>query len=113
MSSLPEQAAVQLIDRAGCSPQDISVYIGAHIGSCCFRVAEELLVAFADKFGESVVAGRNIDLHTAVEVGLVRAGLSSDRFASLPICTVHNSDRFFSYRADGLTGRHGALALIE
>ena len=110
---LPEKAARGLIDRAGCLPQDVSVYIGAHIGSCCFRVAEELSLAFAAKFGDSVVVGSSVDLHAAVEIGLARAGIPSERITSLRTCTVHNSDRFFSYRADGLTGRHGALALID
>ncbi|MCL4554654.1 MAG: polyphenol oxidase family protein [Actinobacteria bacterium] len=113
MSSLPERAAVELINRAGCSPQGISAYIGAHIGSCCFRVAEELSSAFAAKFGQSVVAGPNIDLHAAVEISLLRAGLLVGRIASLQICTAHNTDRFFSYRSEGTTGRHGALASIE
>lgn len=113
MSSLPERAAVELIARAGCSPGDVSAYIGAHIGSCCFRVADELSWAFAAKFGESVIAGQNIDLHSAVQIGLARAGLVPGRITSLQTCTAHNTDCFFSYRLEGTTGRHGALAWIE
>lgn len=112
LSSLPEQAATELIKRAGCSPQEVSVYIGAHIGSCCFRVAEELLLAFVNKFGESVAAGSAVDLRVAVEIDLLRAGVSPECITSLQTCTAHNTGRFFSYRADGVTGRHGALALI-
>jgi copper oxidase (laccase) domain-containing protein len=28
------------------------------------------------------------------------------------ICTAERTDAFYSYRAEGLTGRHGALACI-
>ena len=43
---------------------------------------------------------------------LSRAGLDLDRVADIDICTVCNTERFFSYRAEGGdTGRHGAFAI--
>jgi copper oxidase (laccase) domain-containing protein len=31
----------------------------------------------------------------------------------LDVCTAENTDLFYSYRAEGVTGRHGAIAAIR
>ncbi|MDZ4180205.1 MAG: laccase domain-containing protein, partial [Coriobacteriia bacterium] len=59
----------------------------------------------------AAVDGR-LDLNAAVTDSLVEAGVARERITRMAACTAESTDRFFSYRANRVTGRHGALALI-
>lgn len=112
LASLPGTAAVRLAAAAGCSPPDLAAYVGPHIGSCCYEVDKQLLSRFRDTFGTVVAADRHLDLNTAVVASLASVGVVDERIARVPECTLEHTDRFFSYRASPVTGRHGALAVI-
>lgn len=105
--------AACMLAESGWDPHGFNAYIGPHIRSECFETSEEIARQFADAYGEDVLADkRHISLAQAVTVDLVRAGLSEDRIADAGICTVCNSDRYFSYRAaGGVCGRHAAIAI--
>lgn len=92
---------------------EITAYVGAHIGACCYQVDPSLVSQFANKFVTIPRASDRLDLAAVVAEDLDRAGVSRERQWHLGICTAHNTDRFFSYRADGRTGRHCAFALLE
>lgn len=92
---------------------DIAAYIGPHIGACCYQVDPQLVSQFANMFVTIPRASDRLDLAAAVAEDLDRAGVSRERQWHLGICTAHNTDRFYSYRAEGRTGRHCAFALIE
>jgi len=94
--------------------QDIIAYVGAHIGSCCYEVGEDVLSRFTNRSANmaAAVAGDRLDLGAAVSEDLAKAGVSMDRQCHLGVCTAQTTDRYFSYRAEGVTGRHGALAVI-
>ena len=109
---------------------DLTAYIGAHICASCYEVGEEVHAAFSGAPGvadspespgvshsgnASVTlsrAARPLDLARIVTEELARSGVTEERQWHLGICTAQNTDRFYSYRAEGLTGRHGALAVI-
>jgi YfiH family protein len=117
-ASLPGKAAVALAGLAGCGTDRIDAYVGPHIGPCHYEVDEALATAFGDRFGPGVLARYDasptpkVDLGTAVSRSLVDAGVSPERIATLGLCTAEHLDLFYSYRAEGLTGRHGAVAAI-
>lgn len=101
-------------DLMGALPgsDDLIAFVGPHIGACCFEVGEECASQFEARF---VVASNNrhvLDLGAAVAADLEGAGVGASRQWHLGICTAHHTDRFFSHRAEGITGRHAALAVI-
>lgn len=91
----------------------ITAYVGPHIGACCYEVDPLLVSQFANMFVTIPRASDRLDLAAAVAEDLDRAGISRERQWHLGICTAHNTDRFYSYRAEGRTGRHCAFALLE
>jgi len=105
-----ESAAREL--RALPGPDDLAAYIGPHIGPCCYEVGPECVSHFDNTFVTITAASTRLDLGAAVADALERSGVPKGRQCHLGICTAHNTDRFFSHRAEGLTGRHGALAVI-
>ncbi len=110
--SLPGTAASALAAHAGCAPSDISAYIGPHIARCCYEVDERLLSHFCNIFDTVGALDGRLDLAAAVRESLARSGVSAGRTTSVGACTHDLTDRFFSYRAESTTGRHGALAVI-
>ena len=104
-----------LAREAGCAPAACNVYIGPHIGSCCYEVSEELLAQFVEAYGQACDAGRrHLDLSAAVTASVLHAGAAPERITDADICTACNTQRYYSYRAEGgVTGRHGAFAFKE
>ncbi|MDO8880702.1 MAG: polyphenol oxidase family protein [Coriobacteriia bacterium] len=91
---------------------DLTAFIGAHIGQCCYEVGPECVSHFDNAFVTITAATPRLDLGAAVAQDLKRSGVPKERQWHLGICTAHNTDRFYSYRSEGRTGRHGALAVI-
>jgi len=110
--SLAGSAAVALAEHAGCTPSDLVAYIGPHISACCYEVDEGTLSQFCNTFDTIGAVEGRLDLTAATRESLIVAGVGSRRIAEVPDCTRDHTDRFFSYRAASLTGRHGALAVI-
>lgn len=103
---------------------DLTAYVGPHICARCYEVGDEVHAAFAGRSAPVGVshsanasdtlsrAARPLDMARIVTEELMRSGVTEERQWHLGICTAQNTDRFYSYRAEGLTGRHGALAVI-
>lgn len=98
-------------EKKGVAPEMITAAIGPCIGQCCYEVDEETAAGFAGKFGGQRVQGRFLDLGGAAEDELAAAGLPRAQIHQLDLCTSCDGN-FFSYRRDGITGRHGAIAWI-
>lgn len=92
--------------------EPVTAYVGPHIGACCYEVSDELVSHFAHKFVTIRRASATLDLAAAVTEELESSGVPEERQCHLGICTAHNTDRFFSYRAEGRTGRHAALVCV-
>jgi YfiH family protein len=116
--SLPALAARALATHAGCSEADLDAWVGPHIGPCHYEVDEELAEAFRKRFpgvsrpADATGSGPRVDLGEAVRQALLGAGLCRPRITELGLCTADHLELFYSYRAEGLTGRHGAVAAI-
>ena len=86
---------------------DVAAMIGPAIGPCCYEVGDEVREPYRKRFGDEVVAGRNLDLWRSAELAL--AGCRVER---LDLCTSCNEELFFSHRRDaGRTGRQGVVAV--
>lgn len=112
MDGIVSRAASMLMNETGATRDWITAAIGPAIGPCCYEVDEETATAFGEKFSPDRVNGRFLDLRQAAVDELVTATLWRENIFVLEICTACN-DHFYSYRRDGVTGRHGAIAWIE
>jgi YfiH family protein len=101
-------------------PSDaLLVYLGPAIGPQAFEVGGEVRDAFCAHDGESnqAFASSNnegkwlADIYSLARLRLSKLGITSI-YGGLD-CTVQDSERFFSYRRDGQTGRMASLIWIE
>lgn len=109
-AGIPGMAARVLAELEG--PPDLLAFVGPHVGECCYEIGPECVSHFDNSFVTITPALPRLDLGAAVAADLERSGVPRGNQCHLGICTAHSTDRFYSYRVDGLTGRHGALAVI-
>ncbi|MCD4716918.1 MAG: peptidoglycan editing factor PgeF [Desulfobacterales bacterium] len=94
-----------------CRPSDLVAAIGPSLGPCCaeFVTHEEI---FPENFRPFMVRENYFDLW-AVSCGqLVEAGLKEENIEVSGICTRCRTDLFYSYRAEGKTGRFATVAML-
>ncbi len=92
---------VETMVGMGSYPGDLAVGIGPGIRAGHFEVGEDVAAAFSDQgavIRESI--GLRINLPSAIQTQLVRAGVPPTSIEDSQLCTVCDSDRFFSYRHD-------------
>jgi len=95
-----------------CRPSDLVAAIGPSLGPCCaeFVTHEEI---FPESFRRFMVRENYFDLW-AVSCGqLVEAGLKEENIEVSGICTRCRTDLFYSYRAEGKTGRFATVAMLR
>ena len=112
LARIPERAAEALVSETDTDADKLIAYIGPHIRSCCYGVDEELLSQFCNTFGTIAAVDGRLNLSAAVRESLLSAGLKNESIVDAGVCTFDTTDRFFSYRAEKITGRHGAIAAV-
>ena len=95
-----------------CCPEDIMAGIGPSLGPCCaeFTTYKEIL---PEHFQEYMVGEFNFDFWSISEMQLINAGLKKSNVEKANMCTKCNTDIFYSYRGEGLTGRFATVAMIN
>lgn len=107
------RGAIEEVARlSGTSPEAIYGYVGPHIGPCCYQVDDTLISQFRNRFDTITAVDGRLDLEAAVIESMELSGMRRANIAPAGLCTRDLTDRFFSYRAHRITGRHGALAVI-
>lgn len=112
LSGIAAATAAALLDATGANACDLNVYVGPSVKQCCYEVAPDLISRFANAFDTIPAVGRALDLAAAVVEDLGRVGIPQERIFMVESCTADDTDRFFSYRASHVTGRHAAVACI-
>lgn len=109
------EATIAALD---CPAADLMAWLGPAIGPRAFEVGEEVRAAFLDRdAGAGTCFVRNergrwmADLYALARRRLARAGVEAVYGGGW--CTFGESDRFFSYRRDGRTGRMATLIWIS
>lgn len=110
----------QLCALAGCEPRDVRAWLGPCIGPRSFEVGADVLAAFGV---EAAPADRPHFRYRPRPDGSARwlgdlTGLARERLARAGVahvsggrwCTAEDRSTFFSFRRDGVTGRHVAAA---
>ncbi|MEA2316412.1 MAG: purine-nucleoside/S-methyl-5-thioadenosine phosphorylase / adenosine deaminase [Solirubrobacteraceae bacterium] len=91
--------AVQRLRSLGAAR--IAAAVGPGAGPCCYEVGEEVHAAFG-------TSGRTVDLKAIARARLEEAGVEEVHDSGL--CTMCDSERFFSHRRDGgVTGRQAGV----
>jgi YfiH family protein len=95
-----------------CKPVDILAGIGPSLGPCCgeFKGYEDI---FPASFRPFMVSENYFDLWSLSRNQLIAAGLKKGNIQTAGVCTKCRTDLFFSYRAEGATGRFGTVAMLK
>jgi YfiH family protein len=85
----------------------LAAAVGPAIGPCCYEVGEDV----SARFDVDLTRGRILDLWTAAERALARAGVAA--IERVDLCTRCNPDLFFSHRRQGpVRGAQGVIGLV-
>ena len=105
---------VQALKDAGDDPADLLAYIGPGIGPSAFEVGQDVYDAFTNTDTHAAAAfvphapGKWLaDIFKLAQCALARAGVTQIYGGGL--CTYSDSQRFYSYRRDKITGRMAAF----
>jgi len=102
---LSEGVLATAVDAVG---GETAAIVGPAIGPCCYEVGPEV----SELFDDDLTVDRKLDLWSAAERALRRAGVA--RVERVDLCTRCNPDLFFSHRRDGrergVQGLIGAVA---
>jgi len=112
----------RLLEDMRLPPKDALVWLGPCIGPEAFEVGPEVFKSFmsspfflAADVDASFSPGERDRLHADLQM-LARNQLAQLGCESISVekyCTFSQPDLFYSYRRDGVTGRHGALIWIN
>ena len=89
----------------GTRGENVIACIGPAAAGCCYEVGADVVDAFRSQYEETFFiptreGHARIDLHAANRSQLVRAGVAPGNIYVAPFCTMHDNDRFFSYRLE-------------
>ena len=98
-------------------PQDICVSIGANIGVCCYEVGEEIYEEANNLNLEYAIQKREnkyyLDVNAILKKQLLDAGVEEKNIDISKECTSCFKDKYFSYRASGITGRFCGIIMLR
>jgi len=106
------------IDKMGVPAGELLAWLGPAIGPKRFEVGDEVHAAFVNQAPEAALAfspqlsGKWLaNIYTLARQRLQAAGV--DSISGGDFCTVSDTERFFSYRRDGVTGRMASLIWLD
>ncbi len=114
------KAVLMMKQEFSSEPGSMIAAIGPAIGPECYEVDEPVMeqVRKAFSFWREISEGRregkwSLDLVKANMLELVDAGLKRENIHALGICTSCRTDMFYSFRAEGRTGRMLSVIMIK
>jgi len=101
----------------GSNSKDILVTIGASIGECCYEVGAEIykeakeldLTCSMSKEGDN----HYLNVSDILKNQLLKAGIKEKHIEISSECSCCKNETYFSYRADGKTGRFCGLIMLK
>ena len=98
-------------DIFNCRGEDLLAAVGPSLGPCCSEFVDHRDM-FPKGFQEFMVGHDHFDLWGISRRQLMDAGLEEANIEFAGLCTRCRTDLFFSYRAEGRTGRFGTAAML-
>lgn len=99
-------AGIAALVREAGATADLIAAVGPHIAVCCFEVGEDVAARLAACSSARDVVDRtrgerpHVDLRKIVHAQLEAAGVRPDAIDDVHGCTMHDAQRFFSFRRD-------------
>ncbi len=128
LSKIPEVAIATMHVKYGCDPKDMYAAIGPSICEDCYEMGDEIYEEFClswgqentdslmkrhpamDKDGNEIKGGKyHLDLWEANKMTLINAGIPEEHIEVTNVCTMCNSDIFYSYRAGKMENEQQAI----
>lgn len=101
----------------GSQPQDIYVWVSASIGVCCYEVGEEIADE-ASFLGLDYSIHKKedryyLDVNAILQKQLLAQGIQTSKLSFTNICTSCHTQEYYSYRAEGMTGRFAGVLMLR
>lgn len=111
---ISQKAVGIMVSHFNCSASDIVAAVGPSIGPCCFEFGSEAVALFDEKYIAKAENDKyKVDLWSIIYDDLWQSGLLSENIDISRICTVCQSDRYYSYRTQKeKTGRQIAVITL-
>jgi YfiH family protein len=97
--------------------QNISVTIGASIGVCCYEVGGEIYEEAKKLKLDYAIEKRDnsfyLDVSKILKTQLLTSAIKEVNIEVSDECTCCKHDKYFSYRADGTTGRFCGVLMMN
>lgn len=120
VKKIVQKAVIRMRGEFGSDPARMIAAIGPAIGPECYEVDEPVMgpVREAFAFWKEVTSPRGkdrwgLDLVTANKIELAQAGLAGGNIHAVGLCTSCRKDLFYSFRAEGRTGRMLSVIMIK
>ena len=120
VKKIVQKVVKRMREEFGSDPSAMIAAIGPAIGPECYEVDEPVMTSVRDAFSfwEDIAKpngdGRwSLDLVKANRLELMQIGLSEKNILSLGLCTSCRRDLFYSFRAEGRTGRMLSVILLK
>ncbi len=120
VKKIVQKTVNRMSEEFGAEPSRMIAAIGPAIGPECYEVDEPVIgpVRGAFSFWNDVAAPRgngrwSLDLAKANRLELLQIGLAEKNIHSVGMCTSCRRDMFYSYRAEGRTGRMLSVIMIK
>ena len=120
VQKIAQKAVTKMQDEFGSDPFRMIAAIGPAIGPECYEVDEPVMgpVRQSFPFWNEVALSRGrdkwgLDLVKLNRMELVQIGLAEKNVHALGICTSCRKDLFYSFRAEGRTGRMLSVVMIQ
>ncbi len=95
---------------------NIYVAIGASIGVCCYEVSDEIKKEAKNLDLGYAVASKNdsyyLNIRKILQKQLNECGIQKEHLEISQTCTCCNSNNYFSYRANNITGRFSGVVFL-
>lgn|SRR5208283_2526188 len=115
-SGIVKNGIVLMKDKFGTDPKNLIAFVGPAAGKCCYEAGEEVAGMFDRAFVVKTESGKwKVDLKNANRQQLEAEGVLSTNIEVHEGCTIHESEKFHSYRRDGeASGRMmGVIGIVR
>jgi YfiH family protein len=106
------RVATRMKGEFGCKASDLEAAIGPSLGPCCAEFVTYRDI-FPEVFDSFMVNENHFDLWALSSWQLENAGMRPENIEVAGLCTRCRTDLFYSYRAEGNTGRFGTVAMLR